>query len=39
MGGYIEIWAKEAFERLRSDALADETRRSEIAKRLAELGL
>jgi DNA-binding transcriptional regulator/RsmH inhibitor MraZ len=39
MGSYIELWAKESFEGLRNEVLADEDRRSEIAKRLAELGL
>jgi MraZ protein len=39
MGTYIELWAKESFEGLRKDVLADEDRRLGIAKRLAELGL
>ena len=39
MGAYIELWSKEAFERLRKDALADDDRRLAISKRLAELGL
>jgi MraZ protein len=39
MGGYIELWAKEAFEDLRKDVLSDEDRRLGIARRLAELGL
>jgi hypothetical protein len=39
MGSYVELWAKESFEGLRSDVLADEDRRLGIAKRLAELGL
>jgi MraZ protein len=39
MGSYIELWAKESFEELREGVLADEDRRSGIAKRLAELGL
>jgi MraZ protein len=39
MGSYIELWANERFEDLRKDVLADEDRRFEIAKRLAELGL
>ena len=39
MGSYIELWSKETFEVLRKDVLADEDRRLEIAKRLAELGL
>ena len=39
MGSYIELWAKESFEGLRKEVLADEDRRLGIAKRLAELGL
>jgi MraZ protein len=39
MGSYIELWAKDTFEDLRKDVLSDEDRRSEIARRLAELGL
>jgi len=39
MGSYVELWAKESFEDLRNDVLADEDRRLAIAKRLAELGL
>jgi MraZ protein len=39
MGSYVELWAKESFEGLRKDVLADEDRRLGIAKRLAELGL
>ena len=39
MGSHIELWAKESFEGLRKDVLADEDRRLGIAKRLAELGL
>jgi MraZ protein len=39
MGSYIELWAKESFEDLRKEVLADEDRRLGIAKRLAELGL
>jgi MraZ protein len=39
MGGYIELWAKESFEDLRKEALSDQDRRLEIARRLAELGL
>jgi MraZ protein len=39
MGSYIELWAKESFEDLRNEVLADEDRRLGIAKRLAELGL
>jgi MraZ protein len=39
MGSYIELWAKESFEDLRKEVLSDQDRRSEIARRLAELGL
>ena len=39
MGSYVELWAKERFEDLRSDVLGDEDRRLGIAKRVAELGL
>jgi MraZ protein len=39
MGRYVELWAKETFEHLRKDVLADEDRRLGIARRLAELGL
>ncbi len=39
MGAYIELWSKEAFESLRTGALADDDRRLAISKRLAELGL
>ena len=39
MGTYLELWAKQSFEGLRQDVLADEDRRLAIAKRLAELGL
>ncbi len=39
MGTYIELWAKESFEGLRKEVLADDDRRLGIAKRLAELGL
>ena len=39
MGSYVELWAKESFEELRTDVLGDEDRRMGIAKRLAELGL
>ena len=39
MGSYIELWAKETFEDLRTDVLGDPDRRLEIARRLAELGL
>jgi MraZ protein len=39
MGSYVELWAKEEFESLRSDVLGDDERRLAIKKRLAELGL
>jgi MraZ protein len=39
MGSYVELWAKEEFEGLRNEVLADDARRLEIKKRLAELGL
>jgi len=39
MGGYVELWAKEEFESLRTDVLGDEDRRLGIKRRLAELGL
>ena len=39
MGRHVELWSKERFDALRSGALSDETKRAEMAKRLAELGL
>jgi MraZ protein len=39
MGTYVELWAKEEFEGLRSDVLGDDERRLAIKQRLAELGL
>ncbi len=39
MGRHAEIWAKERFDSLRDDVLADETQRRAIAERLSELGL
>lgn len=39
MGRHIELWSKERFETLSSGALADDAKRTEMAKRLAELGL
>ena len=39
MGSYIELWAKESFEDLRTEVLSDGDRRLGIARRLAELGL
>jgi len=39
MGRHIELWSKDRFEALRDGALADEVKRAEMARRLAELGL
>lgn len=39
MGRNIELWSKDRFEALRHDALADDAKRAEMARRLAELGL
>jgi MraZ protein len=39
MGPHLELWSKERFDELRNAALADETQRMEMARRLAELGL
>jgi MraZ protein len=39
MGRHVELWAKDRFEALRNRALADEQKRTEMAARLAELGL
>ena len=39
MGRQIELWSKDRFEALRDGALADEDKRTEMARRLAELGL
>jgi len=39
MGKHIELWSKSRFEQLRRSVLEDETKRSDIAARLAELGL
>jgi MraZ protein len=39
MGRHIELWAKDRFESMRSEALADGDKRVEMARRLAELGL
>lgn len=39
MGRTIELWAKEQFEGLRKEVLADDERRLAISTRLAELGL
>lgn len=39
MGQHIEVWAKDRFANLCADALSDEEKRAEMARRLAELGL
>jgi MraZ protein len=39
MGRHIELWAKEQFESMRSGVLADDDKRAEMSRRLAELGL
>lgn len=39
MGRHAEIWAKERFEALRDDVLADERQVRAMAERLSELGL
>ena len=39
MGKHIELWDKARFEALSRGALEDETKRADMAKRLAELGL
>lgn len=39
MGRHIELWSKHRFEQLTSNVLEDETRKSEMARRLSELGL
>jgi MraZ protein len=39
MGPHLELWSKERFDALRNAALADESQRVEMARRLAELGL
>ncbi|MCS6797751.1 MAG: division/cell wall cluster transcriptional repressor MraZ [Myxococcota bacterium] len=39
MGRHCELWAKERFEELRRATLEDAARRTEMARRLAELGL
>ncbi len=39
MGRHIELWAKPHFEGMRDAVLADEDKRAEMARRLAELGL
>lgn len=39
MGRHIELWAKDRFEGMRDAVLADDAKRAEMARRLAELGL
>lgn len=39
MGKHIELWSKGRFEGMRDGVLADDGKRAEMAKRLAELGL
>lgn len=39
MGRHIELWAKDRFEGMRDAVLADDDKRAEMARRLAELGL
>lgn len=39
MGRHAEIWAVDRFDAMRDAALEDETKRAEMANRLAELGL
>jgi MraZ protein len=39
MGPHFELWSKERFDSLRNSALGDPEQRTEMAKRLAELGL
>ena len=39
VGPHIELWAKDRFDKVSSEALADEDKRNEMARRLAELGL
>ena len=39
MGSYLELWAKDRFESLRTSVLADADQRAEMESRLAELGL
>lgn len=39
MGRHVELWSKDRFEALRAQVLGDETKRMEMARRLAELGL
>jgi MraZ protein len=39
MGRNLELWSRSRFEKLRRDLLANEGKRQEVARRLAELGL
>jgi len=39
MGRHVELWSKERFDGMRDSVLSDETKRLEMARRLAELGL
>ena len=39
MGRHVELWAKSRFEGMRDGVLADDDKRVQMAKRLAELGL
>jgi MraZ protein len=39
MGRHLELWSKDVFEKLREQVLADETKKRDIAQRIAELGL
>jgi MraZ protein len=39
MGQHVELWSKDRFDALRAQALADETSKRDLARRLAELGL
>jgi MraZ protein len=39
MGQHLELWSKNRFEKLRSDALRDAAKRRNLMRRLAELGL
>ncbi len=39
MGHHVELWSKDRFDALRTQALADEDSKRDLARRLAELGL
>jgi len=39
MGRHVELWSRDRFDALSQGALADDTKRAEMARRLAELGL